>query len=99
MCFGVPSTHRAGREVKQAPIKLKNLPRQATDALQADGARAPEIGRLLAPLRTLLDGGGGGAGRRPASRPPEQSMAMAAKLTALVPDLRQDRIGRNLRGT
>jgi hypothetical protein len=41
-------THRAGREVEQAPIRLKNLPRQATDALQADGVRAPEIGRVLA---------------------------------------------------
>jgi nucleotide-binding universal stress UspA family protein len=34
--------------VEQTPIRLKNLPRQATDALQADGVRAPEIGRLLA---------------------------------------------------
>jgi hypothetical protein len=48
-------THRAGREVEQAPIRLKNLLRQTTDALQADGARAPEIGRLLAPLRRLPD--------------------------------------------
>jgi hypothetical protein len=30
------------------PDRLKNLPRQATDALQADGVRAPEIGRVLA---------------------------------------------------
>jgi hypothetical protein len=47
--------HRAGREVEQAPIRLKNLLRQATDALQTDGVRAPEIDRLLAPLRELLD--------------------------------------------
>jgi hypothetical protein len=48
-------THRAGREAEQGPIRLKNLLRQATDALQADGVRAPEIDRLLAPLRSLLD--------------------------------------------
>jgi hypothetical protein len=48
-------THRAGREVEQAPIRLKNLLRQATDALTFNGVRAPEIDRLLAPLRRLLD--------------------------------------------
>jgi Bacterial archaeo-eukaryotic release factor family 3 len=48
-------THRAGREVEQAPIRLKSLLRQATDALRFDGVRAPEIDRLLAPLRRLLD--------------------------------------------
>jgi hypothetical protein len=48
-------THRAGREAEQAPIRLKNLLQQATDALTADGVRAPEIDRLLAPLRGLLD--------------------------------------------
>jgi hypothetical protein len=47
--------HRAGREVEQAPIRLKNLLRQATDALKTDGVRAAEIDRLLAPLRRLLD--------------------------------------------
>jgi Bacterial archaeo-eukaryotic release factor family 7 len=48
-------THHAGREVEQAPIRLKNLLRQATDALKSHGVRAPEIDRLLAPLRGLLD--------------------------------------------
>ena len=48
-------THRAGHEVEQAPIRLKNLLRQATDVLKTDGVRAPEIDRLLAPLRGLLD--------------------------------------------
>jgi hypothetical protein len=48
-------THRAGREVEQAPIRLKNLLWQATDALKSDGVRAPEIDRLQAPLRRLLD--------------------------------------------
>jgi hypothetical protein len=47
--------HRAGREVEQTPIRLENLLRQATDALKTDGVRAAEIGRLLAPLRRLLD--------------------------------------------
>jgi Bacterial archaeo-eukaryotic release factor family 3 len=47
-------THRAGREVEQVPIRLKNLLRQATDVLKTDGVRAPEIDRLLAPLRGLL---------------------------------------------
>ena len=50
-------THRAGREVEQAPIRLKNLLRQATDALTFDGVRALEIDRLLAPLWRLLDDG------------------------------------------
>jgi hypothetical protein len=48
-------THRAGREVEQVPIRLKNLLRQATDVLKTDGVRAPEIDRLLAPRRGLLD--------------------------------------------
>jgi hypothetical protein len=48
-------THRGGREVQQAPIRLKNLLRQAADGLEADGASAPTIERLLAPLRRLLD--------------------------------------------
>jgi hypothetical protein len=48
-------THRSGPEVRQAPIRLKNLLRQATEALQGDGVRAPEIDRLLAPLWRLLD--------------------------------------------
>ena len=50
-------THRAGPEVQQAPIRLKNLLRQATDALKADGVRAPMIESLLAPLWRLLDDG------------------------------------------
>jgi hypothetical protein len=50
-------THRAGHEVEHSPIRLKNLLRQATDALKSDSVRAPEIGRLLAPLWRLLDDG------------------------------------------
>jgi hypothetical protein len=48
-------THRAGHQAEQAPIRLTNLLRQATEALKSDGVRAPEIDRLLAPLRRLLD--------------------------------------------
>ena len=48
-------THRGGREVQQAPIRLKNLLRQAADGLEANGASAPTIESLLAPLRRLLD--------------------------------------------
>jgi Bacterial archaeo-eukaryotic release factor family 3 len=48
-------THRGGREVEQAPIRLKNLLRQAADALEADGVGVPDVDRLLAPLRRLLD--------------------------------------------
>ena len=48
-------THRAGREVEQGPIRLKTLLRQATEALEADGVKAPTTKSLLAPLRRLLD--------------------------------------------
>jgi Bacterial archaeo-eukaryotic release factor family 3 len=48
-------THRAGREVQQAPIRLKNLLRQAAGGLEAHGVSAPTIESLLAPLRRLLD--------------------------------------------
>jgi len=50
-------THRAGPEVQQGPIRLKNLLRQATEALKANGVRAPEIELLLAPLWRLVDDG------------------------------------------
>jgi len=50
-------THRAGREVRQGPIRLKNLLRQAIKALQADGVRAPMIHSVLAPLWRLVDDG------------------------------------------
>jgi Bacterial archaeo-eukaryotic release factor family 3 len=48
-------THRAGPEVQQAPIRLKNLLRRAIKALQADGVRAPMIHSVLAPLWRLVD--------------------------------------------
>jgi hypothetical protein len=43
--------------VQQGPIRLKNLLREATEALQADGVKAPTIKSLLAPLWRLLDDG------------------------------------------
>jgi Bacterial archaeo-eukaryotic release factor family 3 len=50
-------THRAGPEVQQAPIRLKNLLREAIVALQSGGVRAPTVKSLLAPLWRLLDDG------------------------------------------
>ena len=50
-------THRAGPEVQRAPIRLKNLLREATEALQADGVRTPMIHSVLAPLRRLVNDG------------------------------------------
>lgn len=41
-------THRAGREVEQAPIRLKNLLRRATDALIT---RAAKWGDAISALR------------------------------------------------
>jgi hypothetical protein len=99
MCFGVPSHPTApGARWSRAPIRLKNLPRQAPtrSRLTVSGhPRSAACWRHCERCSLVAVG----AGRRPASRPPEQSMAMAAKLTALAPDLRQDRIGQNLRGT
>jgi hypothetical protein len=48
---------RAGPEVRQAPIRLKNLLREATEALKADGVRPPMIHSVLAPLRRLVNDG------------------------------------------
>ena len=50
-------THHAGPEVQQAPIRLKNLLREATEALQADGVRPPMVHSVLAPLRRLVNDG------------------------------------------
>jgi hypothetical protein len=50
-------THRAGPEVQQAPIRLKNLLREATRALQADGVKAPMVHAVLAPLQRLVNDG------------------------------------------
>lgn len=48
-------THRAGRELPQDPIRLKNLVAQARAELVSSGLRAPEANALLAPARALRD--------------------------------------------
>ncbi len=48
-------THRAGAEIQQDPIRLKNLIKQAEDQLIKEGMRAPEARELLAPISALLD--------------------------------------------
>ena len=48
-------THRAGPDIQQDPIRLKNLLRQAENQLVAEGTRAAEARELLAPISALLD--------------------------------------------
>jgi hypothetical protein len=50
-------THRAGREVQQDPIRLKNLLRQAEERLAEEELRPPEIQALLEPGHKLLADG------------------------------------------
>jgi hypothetical protein len=47
-------THRAGIEIQQDPIRLKNLLRRAADELAARGLRSREVEEFLAPLEALL---------------------------------------------
>ncbi len=47
-------THRKGAEIQQDPIRLKNLLREAEEALEAEGAGPEAIKRVLAPVRPLL---------------------------------------------
>lgn len=47
-------THLAGREIRQDPIRLKNLLAEATERLGAT-RRGPEIETLLAPATALVD--------------------------------------------
>jgi len=47
-------THRAGAEIEQDRIRLKNLLSQAEDELLAAGLRSPEAAQLVAPAQTLL---------------------------------------------
>jgi hypothetical protein len=42
-------THRAGVEVQQDPVRLKNLLREAAQSLEAAGLEAREVAELLAP--------------------------------------------------
>jgi hypothetical protein len=48
-------THRAGAEIQQDSIRLKNLLRQADYRLIEGGLRAPDAQKLLAPATSLLD--------------------------------------------
>jgi hypothetical protein len=47
-------THRAGRETRQNPIRLKNLLREAEKQLIGEGLLSPEAEALLAPMESLL---------------------------------------------
>lgn len=47
-------THRAGPEVQQNPIRLKNLLRQAKQMLLERGRRRPDAEALLEPAQGLL---------------------------------------------
>jgi hypothetical protein len=48
-------THKAGRDVRQDPIELKNLLREAEDKLVGGGMRPTEARDLLEPGRLLLE--------------------------------------------
>ena len=50
-------THRAGAEVQQNPIRLRNLLREAEDRLIASGLRALEVKELLTPAQGILGNG------------------------------------------
>jgi hypothetical protein len=47
-------THKAGRETRQDPIRLRNLLSEAAERLRAD-RRGPEVDGLIEPARRLLD--------------------------------------------
>ncbi len=48
-------THRAGREIQQDPIRLKNLLKRAGEQLIQGGSRPADARELLAPITDLLD--------------------------------------------
>ena len=47
-------THKAGAEVQQNSIRLKNLLKEAEDRLVAGGRRAADVEKLLEPVQTLV---------------------------------------------
>jgi hypothetical protein len=47
------ATHRTGAEIQQDPIRLKNLLKEAEEALVTMGLRSPEAGELLEPAQEL----------------------------------------------
>jgi len=48
-------THRAGQEIRQDPIRLKNLVRQAEQQLIKEGTRPAEARALLEPVANLVE--------------------------------------------
>jgi len=50
-------THRAGREIRQGPIRLKNLLREAAEQLERAGMTASEANEQLAPASALVEQG------------------------------------------
>jgi hypothetical protein len=48
-------THRAGPDIRQDPIRLKNLLKQAESELIREGMRPADAGELLAPVARLLE--------------------------------------------
>jgi hypothetical protein len=48
-------THRAGPEIEQDPIRLKNLLTEAEESLRSLGLRSSDVAELLRPASTLLD--------------------------------------------
>lgn len=51
-------THTSGREIRQDPIRLRNLLNGAAARLMDDGWRDREVEELLAPARALVDDAG-----------------------------------------
>lgn len=51
------TTHVTGDDIRQDPIRLKNLATQARDRLLATGMRSPEVEALLAPAVALVEDG------------------------------------------
>jgi hypothetical protein len=49
------SPHRAGREVQQDAIRLRNLLQRGAEGLSEFGLRRPEVDDILDPARALLD--------------------------------------------
>lgn len=47
-------THRAGAQIQQGPIRLKNLLRQAEGGLRSRGTAQDAIERILEPIRALI---------------------------------------------
>lgn len=47
-------THRAGPDIQQDPIRLKNLAKRAEEELITEGTRAPEARALLGPVSDLI---------------------------------------------